>query len=214
MNSQPLLASHANGSARIRVLMADPDASLLRWYREPLWRDGFELATASSGLECVARLCEGAPQVLVLEPELPRGGGEAVLAVMGEDPDLATVPVMVLTSCRNPQVLERVARFPVDEFHLKPLTPYRLAERLRTLIHHPRRRFALAEQAGRLERSIARRTGDRLRDLRVETMDGRVIVRGRSDSHHVKQVAMAVVLEAFEATVSQSERVEFDIEVG
>lgn len=83
-------------------------------------------------------------KVLVLEPELPRGGGEAVLAVMGEDPDLATVPVMVLTSCRNPQVLDRVARFPVSEYHLKPLTPYRLAERLRTLLHHPRRRCSSA----------------------------------------------------------------------
>ena len=152
--------------------------------------------------------------MLVLEPQLPWGGGEGVLAVMGEESDLATVPVMVLTSCRNPQVLDRVARFPVSEYHLKPLTPYRLAERLRTLLHHPRRRFALAEQAGRLECSIARRTGDRLRDLRVETIDGRVIVRGRSDSHHVKQEALAVVLEAFEATVSQSERVEFEIEVG
>ena len=71
--------------------------------------------------------------MLVLEPQLPWGGGEGVLAVMGEESDLATVPVMVLTSCRNPQVLDRVARFPVSEYHLKPLTPYRLAERLRTL---------------------------------------------------------------------------------
>ena len=56
MNRKPLAASHANGSVPIRVLMADPDASLFPCYREPLWRDGFELATASSGLECVARL--------------------------------------------------------------------------------------------------------------------------------------------------------------
>ena len=33
------------------------------------------------------------------------------------------------------------------------------------------------------------------------------------DSHHVKQLAMAAVLEAFEASESQSERVELDIEV-
>ena len=88
-----------------------------------------------------------------------------------------------------------------------------IGERLRSLLDHPRLRFTLAEQTGRLECEIVRRTGDRVRNLRVETVDGRVIVRGRSDSHHVKQVALAAVLEAFEASESQSDRIELAIEV-
>jgi hypothetical protein len=132
---------------------------------------------------------------------------------MGEDPDLAIVPVMVLTSCRNPQILDRVARYPVSAYHLKPLAPRQLVVSLLTLLNHTKLRFALAEQAGRLECLIARRTGNRVRDLRVETGDGRVIVRGRSDSHHIKQLALAAVLEAFEASESQFERIELDIEV-
>jgi hypothetical protein len=70
------------------------------------------------------------------------------------------------------------------------------------------------QDQGRLECWIARRTGGRVWNLRVETIDGRIIVRGRSDSHHVKQLALAAVLEAFEASESQSERVELDIKVG
>ena len=66
--------------------MADPDESLQPLYRERLMQEGFELATASSGLECVARLRERVPDVLVLEPQLPWGGGEGVLAMMGEVP--------------------------------------------------------------------------------------------------------------------------------
>ena len=193
--------------------MADPDESLQPLYREPLLQDGFELATASSGLECVARLRERVPDVLVLEPQLPWGGGDGVLAMMGEVPQLATVPVMVLTSCRDPRLLEAVARFPVSDYQLKPLTPDRLAGRLRSILAHPKLRFTMAEQNGRLECSIARRTGGRVYDLRVETVDGRVIVRGRSDSHHVKQLALAAVFEAFEASQSQPGRVEMDIEV-
>ena len=133
--------------------------------------------------------------------------------MMGEVPHLATVPVMILTSCRDPHVLNRVARFPISEYHLKPIAVDRLAGRLRILLTHPRLRFTLAEQAARLECSIERGTGGRVQNLRVETVDGRVIVRGRSDSHHVKQLATAAVLEAFEASESQSERVELDIEV-
>jgi DNA-binding response OmpR family regulator len=194
--------------------MADPDESLQPVYRWPLLQEGFELTTAASGLECVARMRERAPDLLVLEPQLPWGGGEGILAIMGEVPALANVPVMVLTSCRDPHLLEAVARFPVSDYQLKPLAPNRLAARLRSILAHPKLRFTLAEQNGRLECSIVRRTGNRVRDLRVETVDGRVIVRGRSDSHHVKQLALAAVLEAFEASQSQSEKVELDIEVG
>ena len=193
--------------------MADPDESLQPLYRKGLMQEGFELATASSGLECVARLRERVPDVLVLEPQLPWGGGEGVLAIMGEVPQLASVPVMVLTSCRDSHLLDAVARFPVSDYQLKPLAPDRLAVRLRTILAHPKLRFTLAEQSGHLEYSIARRTGDRIRELRVEIVDGRVIVRGRSDSHHVKQLALAAVLEAFEASQTQSEKVEMDIEV-
>ena len=130
--------------------MADPDESLAPVYREPLSREGFELATALSGLECVARLRERVPDVLVLEPHMPWGGGDGVLAMMGEFPHLATVPVMILTSCRDPHVLNRVASFPISDYHLKPLAPDRLVESLRHVVNHPRLRFTLAEQAARL----------------------------------------------------------------
>jgi len=133
--------------------------------------------------------------------------------MLGEIPQLATIPVMVLTSCRDPDVLSRVGRFPISDYHLKPLQPDRLAKRLRLLLSHPRLRFTLAEQTGRLECSIMRRTGGRIRNLRVETVDGRVIVSGRSDSHYVKQLALAAVREAFEASESQSDKIELEIDV-
>ncbi len=213
MNNGNIDQLRSNGLKPIRVLMADPDESLHPAYRAPLLRKGFEVDRALSGLECVSRLRERVPDVLVIEPELPWGGGEGVLAVMGEDPGLATVPVMVLTACCDPHVMNRVARFPISDYQLKPLAPERLAGRLRSLLDHPRLRFTLAEQNGRLECSIAKRTGGRIWNLSVETVDGRVIVHGRSHSHHVKQLALAAVLEMFEVSESQSEGVELDIEV-
>ncbi len=193
--------------------MADPDESLQPMYRGRLLQDGFEMVTAVSGLECLERMLAHVPDVLVIEPQLPWGGGAGVLAMMGVNPALASVPVMVLTSCRDPRLLEAVARFPVSDYQLKPLAAEQLAGRLRSILAHPQLRFTLAEQNSRLECSIARRTGGRVRDLRVETVNGRVIVHGRSDSHHVKQLALAAVRAAFEASQSQSERVELDIEV-
>jgi DNA-binding response OmpR family regulator len=213
LNREAFVQSRSNGSTPTRVLMADPDVSLPSVYREPLLRGGFELGTAVSGLECVARLRECVPDVLVLEPQMPWGGGNGVLAIMGESAELAMIPVMILTSCRDRDALNSVERFPINDYHVKPLAPDRLAGRLRSILDQPRFRFALGDQNGLLECAIARRTGGRVWDLRVEACDGRVIVRGRSDSHHVKQLALAAVQEAFESAESQPETVELEIEV-
>ena len=214
MKNGNIVQSWSNGSKPIRVLMADPDESLHPMYREFLSREGFEVDRALTGVECVSQLRECVPDVLVIEPQLPWGGGDGVLAMMGEDPVLAIVPVMVLTSwCCDPRILEAVARYPVSEYQLKPLTADRLAGRLRALYDHSRLHSDLAEQNGRLECLIAKRTGGQVWNLRVETVEGLVVVHGLSHSHYVKQLALAAVLDAFEASQSQPERIEFDIEV-
>jgi DNA-binding NtrC family response regulator len=97
-------------SALSRVLIADPDEGLLEGFRRRL-REKFELATATNGVECLARLRELAPDVLVREPQLPWGGGDGVLAVMHQVSRLAFIPVMILTACREVCVLQRVAVF-------------------------------------------------------------------------------------------------------
>ena len=193
--------------------MADPDESLPLLYRETLSREGFELVTVVCGLECIARLRERVPDVLVLEPYMPWGGGDGVLAFMGESADLARVPVMILTSCRDVHVLKSLACFPISDYQLKPLAPDRLVDRLRSFLDHPQLRFTLGDHNARLECAIARRTGGRVRDLHVEINDGHVIVHGCTESYHVKQLALAAVLEAFEASESPSERVDLEIKV-
>ena len=189
LNREALAQPRLNSSKCLRVLIADPDEPLQAVYRETLTQGGFEVTAAFSGLECVARLRECVPDVLVLEPQLLWGGGDGVLSVIGEVPALATIPVIVLTSCRDSRVLNRVSRFPISDYQIKPLPPDRLAAKLCALVTHPRLHFSLLEQTDHIECSIARRTSDRVRNLHVETVDGRVIVRGRCDSHHVKQLA-------------------------
>jgi len=46
-----------------------------------------------------------------------------------------------------------------------------------------------------IERQIAQRTWGRIHRLEVEVIDDRVIVRGRSSSYHVKQLALEGVLD-------------------
>jgi DNA-binding response OmpR family regulator len=120
----------------LRVLIADPDVPLLASYREVLSREGFEVATATNGLDCVAELRSFRPDVLVLEPDLPWGWGAGVLAAMREEYDVPLVPVLVLSARHDPESLFRVAALPIHEVQVKPLAPLLLAQRIRHLVEN------------------------------------------------------------------------------
>lgn len=118
----------------VRVLIADPDEYLVDSYRACLEQNGFEVVVAASGLECVERLRNSAPDVLVLETALPWGGGDGVLAMMCEEPDVPRIPVIALTLGHDRGVLYRLAPFPIDDYQVKPLTGKRLVQRVRAVV--------------------------------------------------------------------------------
>lgn len=115
-----------------RILIAIPDESLANSYEEFLCRDGFDVATVTNGLDCVAKLCSWTPDVLVLELDMPRGGGLGVLAMMHDGLEIPRVPVIVLTAHRDFQDLGDLLLFEMmSDLHVKPLPPERLARIIR-----------------------------------------------------------------------------------
>jgi DNA-binding response OmpR family regulator len=117
-----------------RVLIADPDKSLLAMYRESLTREGFEVATATDGLDCMAKLRSFAPDVLVLEPAQLWGGGDGVLARMREEADVSPAKVLVLSARRDLDRLDSTAALAISEYQIKPVSPDLLVERIRRLL--------------------------------------------------------------------------------
>lgn len=120
--------------ASARVLIADPDQYLLYVYRKHLEQQGFAVTTAMNGLECVHKLREARPDVLVMDPCLPWGSGDGVLALISEDSDMPRIPVIILTDARDRGVLYRLAPFRVDDFQIKPLSGRQLTERIRAFV--------------------------------------------------------------------------------
>ncbi|MDA1053898.1 MAG: response regulator [Planctomycetota bacterium] len=118
-----------------RVLIADPDEQLRQRYCDFLRRDGLEVATAANGLECAAQLRRFRPDVLVLEPGLPWGQGDGVLALMHEEADVPLAAVIVLTATHDVDALCRVFEFPLDDFARIPLEPSQLARKIHWLLN-------------------------------------------------------------------------------
>ena len=80
------------------VMLADADEGMLVGTKLFLLLHGYEVETAAGGVECLNKLRRQSNPVLVLNVELPWGGGDGVLAMLGADPTLAHIPVILTTN--------------------------------------------------------------------------------------------------------------------
>jgi CheY-like chemotaxis protein len=101
------------------VLIAEGDDELCYSLAPFFSGHGYEVATASSGLECLLKLHQRHPLAVVLDQELPWGGGDGVLAVMREDLDLRHIPV-ILTLATGCELLADHWALPVVQALGKP----------------------------------------------------------------------------------------------
>lgn len=103
------------------LLIADGDAELCDVYERFLTERGYEVETSSDGLDCLRKLRQVSPAVLVLDLELRWGGGDGVLAWLREEnPTPATSVVLTTTAC-SPDGAERTEP-PVVACLPKPFT--------------------------------------------------------------------------------------------
>ena len=117
----------------MRILIADRDEFRLAGYRDHLSQHGAAVATVTTGLACVARLRDFAPDVLVLDAAIPWGGGDGVLAAMQEEPAIRPTAVLLYTHRQDRSLLYRLSSFRVDDFQPKPLNARQLRERICTM---------------------------------------------------------------------------------
>jgi CheY-like chemotaxis protein len=92
------------------VLVVDDDADIRETLGMLLSRHGFPVATACDGADALAQLHAGAqPGLILLDLMMPRMNGEEFRRTQLAEPDLARIPVVVLSGAgRSQDLLQRI----------------------------------------------------------------------------------------------------------
>lgn len=109
-------------AARATLSRADQEAALRRF--------GFTVETADGGVQCLETMRWFVPEVLVLEADLPWGGGDGVLAVIRDEPSMQETPVLVLVSDWDSKAIYRMARYRISDLAARPLSANQLTWRV------------------------------------------------------------------------------------
>ena len=102
------------------ILIAAADESLRTHYGLLFAERGYRVVTASGGLECLKKLCQTVPEVLILDKELLWDGGDGVLSVLRGGGSTIWPPVVLLTSDRS-DGLHQAQPLPVVSCLRKPV---------------------------------------------------------------------------------------------
>jgi CheY-like chemotaxis protein len=116
-----------------KILLVDDDAFVLRVFRDGLLRQGFVVDTAHDGLEAIKSLQENKPDIVVLDLMMPKFTGVDVVKFIRGRPDLASLPVIILSNSYIDELAQAVQAAGVQEALLKSrCTPSALVD----IIHH------------------------------------------------------------------------------
>ena len=96
-------------------------------------RDGAEALDYLYRRGQFANLDESYPVVVLLDVKLPKVDGLEVLAIMKQEPQLRSIPVVMLTSSREQPDLKRAYELGVNAYVVKPVDFQRFADAVKEL---------------------------------------------------------------------------------
>jgi CheY-like chemotaxis protein/anti-sigma regulatory factor (Ser/Thr protein kinase) len=170
----------ASASARLRtaaaedtILVVDDDPAVRELVRRFLEREGFSVETSVRGRDALRLAREVQPAAITLDVMMPDLDGWTVLAAIKGDPELADIPVVLVSI-----VDERSRGYALgaSDYMLKPINRERLLEVLRRICVAGARRVLVVDD----DDSAARRRVPRSRGRRAGPSPKPVDGRGRA----------------------------------
>ena len=114
----------------MRVLVVDDDPVIVELLVLNLELEGHEAITAHDGREALALAREAAPDLLLLDVMMPELDGFAVCRALRDDPEMAHLPVVLLSARAQESDLVRGTAAGADAYVTKPFDPFELVRLL------------------------------------------------------------------------------------
>jgi two-component system phosphate regulon response regulator PhoB len=127
-----------------RILITEDEAALVALLRYNLEKEGYEVDEAGDGQECLVKVAENPPDLILLDWMLPHLSGLEVCRQLRRNPESRNIPIIMVTA--RAEETDRVRGLDVgaDDYISKPFSPGELMARIRAVLR--RIRPALSEE--------------------------------------------------------------------
>ena len=109
-----------------KILTCDDEKHIVRLIQVNLERQGYEVITAYNGVECLEKVKEDRPDLIVLDVMMPEMTGFEVLETLKKDPETENIPVIMLTARAQDSDVLRGWQSGGECYLTKPFNPMEL----------------------------------------------------------------------------------------
>ncbi|MGB5492248.1 MAG: response regulator, partial [Woeseiaceae bacterium] len=113
------------------ALVVDDSITVRRVTERFLHRNGMRVATAKDGLDAISVMHDHKPDVILLDIEMPRMDGYEFASHVRNDPQVADVPIIMITSRVGDKHRARAIELGVNDYLGKPYQDSQLLEAIR-----------------------------------------------------------------------------------
>jgi class 3 adenylate cyclase len=117
-----------------RILVVDDQPQNVRLLEQLLTLSGYEVATASSGPEALAKVAKETPDIVLLDVVMPQMSGYEVCRAIRENPETALLPIVMVTALDPAEERVRGIESGADDFLAKPINQAELLARVKSLL--------------------------------------------------------------------------------
>lgn len=117
-----------------RILVVEDDPNTVRLISYTLEQEGYEVLTASNGIEGLKKAQEEEPELLVLDVMLPGLDGFEVCHRLRSEPRTAALPILMLSAKAQETDIATGIKMGADDYLAKPADPLEVVEKVRTLL--------------------------------------------------------------------------------
>jgi two-component system, OmpR family, phosphate regulon response regulator PhoB len=117
-----------------RILVVEDERDIAALVAYHLTKDGYRVRTAETGQEALESVAAEMPDLVILDLMLPGFSGYEVLQEMRRRPEIAEVPVVVLTARRDEADRVKGLELGADDYVTKPFSPRELVLRVSAVL--------------------------------------------------------------------------------
>jgi len=113
------------------VLVVEDEAALAKVLKMRLEIEGFSVRTAGDGAEAMAMIRDRHPDVIVCDLMMPVMDGFEVTRALKQDPQLKSIPLLILSARKVQKEIDQLTRLGVDGFIAKPFDSKELTNKVK-----------------------------------------------------------------------------------
>ena len=126
-------------SPKKRILVVDDEPDHCALVRRILEKAGYEVDVAYDGRECLQKVCEQAPDAILLDVIMPEADGYTVCKTLKADRRFGHIPIIILTAEPAPQLATRFSHHlrihsDADDYLPKPASAEQITRSVRNLL--------------------------------------------------------------------------------